>query len=162
MESKTLYDWIALGLPVVSSLLVIWYTAKVDRQKAADEAKMKKESEDSAKREAELNKTLEDLRAELKEVKTELATLRSQVDEMKSYDSNVRHDVLVLTKYHERNWRYVAALGDLVSELAGGMRDRHLDGNITDALAKYRSFEKELLNDLAQEHDNGLLTAVNP
>ena len=46
------------------------------------------------------------------------------------------------------NGQYVHELAQLVMVLSEGMRDQHLDGNITRAINDYRKFEADALNSL--------------
>ena len=158
MEGISLFEWLQLGISLIGPFFVVWYTIRLERKKSDEEERRKQAIEEAAKRENALNQTLADLRNELEEVRDEVANLRLTVGDMQTYDRQVRHDLMVLTKHHERNWDYMVALGELVSELASGMRDKHLDGNITAALAHFHSFEKKLLSDLASEHELVMLT----
>ena len=46
------------------------------------------------------------------------------------------------------NGQYTHELAQLVMVLAEGLRDQHLDGNITRAVEKYRKFEADALGSI--------------
>ena len=48
----------------------------------------------------------------------------------------------------DTNGQCTGELAQLVMVLAEGLRDQHLDGNITRAIDKYRKFESEKLKDI--------------
>ena len=51
-----------------------------------------------------------------------------------------------ITQLNELNMKRLRASEAVIIALAEGMRDQHLDGNITSAVAKYRSIEAESLD----------------
>ena len=166
------FEWAQLILSLVSPILLALLAAYISRRekdreneredrknsieiqtKAIEDAVTEKLNgvESGLKQEfRDVRHEIDGIKADLDGMKTDVANLHtsvdrisSEIDDMESYDNSVLKDLKVLSSYHEKSAKYINELGTVVMTLAEGMRDQHLDGNITSAVAAYRAFEHE-------------------
>lgn len=149
-NTSTAFVWVQLILGFIAPLAAIWLTARTERSRKDRE---KSEQDKEEKREKEIKELKEMIGAVDKKVDRvdgELKVLQGTVDWMKRYDEQVQDDIKTLSKYHERNGKYVNQLAHVLMTLAEGMRDQHLDGNITAAVNSYREFEHTQMTEMIQ------------
>lgn len=106
------------------------------------------------------NKKAEEDAAELKKLQEgkqniDIANAIQRLDQATSDMKQQSHDIkqlsnsfATLTALSELNGQYTHELAQLVMVLAEGLRDQHLDGNITRAVEKYRKFEADALGSI--------------
>ena len=106
------------------------------------------------------NKKAEEDAAELKKLQegkqnTDIANAIQRLDQATSDMKQQSHDIkqlsnnfATLTALSELNGQYTHELAQMVMVLAEGLRDQHLDGNITRAVEKYRKFEADALGSI--------------
>ena len=70
-------------------------------------------------------------------------------------NNELRRTIRHIMKMNRLNGQYTHELAQLVIVLAEGVRDQHLDGNITRAITKYRHFESTALGDYITGVDHG-------
>ena len=146
--SESLLGWFSAILGVVGPILLLLISAKIERRNKKEDQNREAERKDRQKETDDLKEMIKDLKGDVQKIDTEVTTLRSTVSQMQQYDNTVREDLQAVSQYHERTGKYVSELGNVVMTLAEGMRDEHLDGNITAAVASYRKFEREQLDAL--------------
>lgn len=166
------FEWTQLFLNLISPILLAILAAYLNkREKDRENARADRQQAAHAETEAVKNELIgklgsieNDLMNNIKEIKGDVVNIQSNISdmrhdvdgiqgdvdnigttikEMQRYDQDVHGDLKLLSTYHERTSKNVNQLGNLVITLAEGMRDQHLDGNITSAVAAYRSFEHE-------------------
>ena len=125
-------------LSLITSVLLMafgWYYAhqksKSDRLKKAEE-----EIEETEKK--ELTEKLNSAINRINEVS------EGAEDTKETLDSLTR-DLAQLEKLSKLNGQYTHELAQLVTTLSEGLRDNHLDGNITRAVERYREFESKAM-----------------
>ena len=91
------------------------------------------------------------LTADIKTIKDHLESVNETIQALQGYDRTVKEDLHNFSQSQQINAQYVHELAELVMTLAEGMRDQHLDGNITRAIASLRSFEHTTLTKLTQQ-----------
>ena len=145
---NALISWVQIILGFIAPLAAIWLTARTERSRK-DRLREEKESKEAREREInELKEMIGAVSSKVDRIDGELVQLKGTVDWMKSYDEEVQEDLRILSSYHERNGRYVNELAHLLMTLAEGMRDQHLDGNITAAVNSYREFEHKQMTEM--------------
>ena len=70
----------------------------------------------------------------------------SRIEELQKHNDEQDEAIATLSQATRMNGQYVHELAQLVMVLSEGMRDQHLDGNITKAINRYRKFESDTLN----------------
>ena len=123
-------------------------TAKNNKKLQDLEKKEKeREKEEQQRKFDELGKSIGEISSELKSISAELHSLSEQNE---AQDSSIRS----LNKMTRINGQYIHELAQLVTVLSEGMRDQHLDGNITKAINNYRKFETRALSHLLTGADD--------
>lgn len=124
----------------------ISYKAQVYNKKA----KEVKDAEEKEKKlhEKELKDTLKDISDGIGALSTKLNAIETKVGELAEHNEEQDQAIRQLFRSSKINGQYVHELAQLVMVLSEGMRDQHLDGNITKAINQYRQFESEALNRL--------------
>lgn len=118
--------------------------------------KFQKESKRIKELEYELDMVeKEKMEEQFKSIHTGIDTLQNDVKSIQGElnglkIANNEQDSLIksITALNKTNANCTNELAQLVMALAEGMRDEHLDGNITQAVIKYRNFETAILNSL--------------
>ena len=102
------------------------------------------------------------LDSRLDEVESDIEGLKDQfsealdkftttIDEIKDVIDEFKEDQDHITKASQLNGRYTHELAIMLMTLSEGIRDQHLDGNITQAIARYRKFEQDVLGDIVSK-----------
>ena len=151
-----LLQWASLILGFVSPIVLLVITAKTDRRAKKEE--FEREQAKSANQEERdwIKNQIQEIRNELKEQREhqdntnlrmteEISKLQKVIGDMQECDEDVKADLRVLSAYMKDNVQNVTELSRVVITLAEGMRDRHLDGNITAVVASYRAFQEKQL-----------------
>lgn len=102
-----------------------------------------------------LDSRLDKVESDIEELRDQfieaLDKFTSAVNEIKDAVDEIREDQDHLTKASQLNGRYTHELAVLLMTLSEGIRDQHLDGNITRAIARYRKFEQEMVGDIVSK-----------
>lgn len=93
----------------------------------------------------EVESNIENLQKQFNE---SIDTFTEAIKQIKDLIDEVKEDQIHLTKASQLNGRYTHELAILLMTLSEGIRDQHLDGNITRAIVRYRKFEQEVLGDI--------------
>ena len=102
------------------------------------------------------------LDSRLDEVESDIEGLKDQfsealdkftatIGEIKDVIDEFKEDQDHITKASQLNGRYTHELAIMLMTLSEGIRDQHLDGNITQAIARYRKFEQDVLGDIVSK-----------
>lgn len=144
-------EWAKTLLTFASPIAVLIISANIERrQRKETDAKEERQKAD-AKRDEETKKLIADLTADIKTIKDQLESVNETIQALQGYDKTVKEDLHNFSQSQQINAQYVHELAELVMTLAEGMRDQHLDGNITRAIASLRSFEHTTLTKLTQQ-----------
>lgn len=142
----TLLEILKIFGDLVGPILVIYVGAKMEFSRR-DAAKLKKlEQESTDKKEKELQEKFDSLMSKIDKISAKVDDLEGQIQTMKDVDQEYQESLDKLSKSHQISNEYVHQMAQLVMVLAEGMRDQHLDGNITKAIASYRDFEQQTLS----------------
>ena len=95
------------------------------------------------------------LDSRLDEVESDIEGLKDQfseaLDKFTATIGEIKDDQDHITKASQLNGRYTHELAIMLMTLSEGIRDQHLDGNITQAIARYRKFEQDVLGDIVSK-----------
>lgn len=139
---------------VVTPLLIaiVGIYAEFNRRKASKLKKLEEESK--ARKEADEEKKFDDINASIKEVADDLKEVKREMSILKEQNEIQDKSIRAVVSTNQINGRCTYELAQLVMTLSEGMRDQHLDGNITRAIDQYRRFESGTLG--------SFLTGKNP
>lgn len=139
---------------VVTPLLIaiVGIYAEFNRRKASKLKKLEEESK--ARKEADEEKKFDDINASIKEVADDLKEVKQEMSILKEQNEIQDKSIRAVVSTNQINGRCTYELAQLVMTLSEGMRDQHLDGNITRAIDQYRRFESGTLG--------SFLTGKNP
>lgn len=134
-------------LSFLSPILVVIVTVRMERTRKADARIKKLEEEKKNREEQELNNTIRSLQDSIDAVSKQLDDTESTLASMREYDRFVQSSIEELKTSHKISTEFTQELAQLVTVLAEGMRDQHLDGNITRAISSYREFQEKKLTE---------------
>lgn len=140
-------DLIQAFLSFLSPILVVIVTIRMERTRKADARIKKLEEEKKNREEQELNNTIRSLQDSINAVSKQLDETESTLASMREYDRAVQSSIEELKTSHKISTEFTQELAQLVTVLAEGMRDQHLDGNITRAISSYREFQEKKLTE---------------
>lgn len=124
-----------------------------ERERAKKESELETEQREKAaeaqKQQSEmLCGMITDLHDEVSQVRSDVDDMHATVRSMQDTDREIRQDISTLRMAQERSTAQSHELSKLVIVLGEGLRDQHLDGTLTEAVADYRAYEREQLHDL--------------
>ena len=134
-------------LSFLSPILVVIVTIRMERTRKADARIKKLEEEKKNREEQELNDTIRSLQNSIDAVSKQLDETENTLASMREYDRFVQSSIEELKTSHKISTEFTQELAQLVTVLAEGMRDQHLDGNITRAISSYREFQEKKLTE---------------
>lgn len=134
-------------LSFLSPILVVIVTIRMERTRKADARIKKLEEEKKNREEQELNNTIRSLQDSINAVSKQLDDTENTLASMREYDRFVQSSIEELKTSHKISTEFTQELAQLVTVLAEGMRDQHLDGNITRAISSYREFQEKKLTE---------------
>lgn len=140
-------DLIQAFLSFLSPILVVIVTIRMERTRKADARIKKLEEEKKNREEQELNNTIRSLQNSIDAVSKQLDETERTLASMREYDRIVQSSIEELKTSHKISTEFTQELAQLVTVLAEGMRDQHLDGNITRAISNYREFQEKKLTE---------------
>ena len=126
------------------------YEEKRERERAAEIelADMKRE-----KYEKEVFEHLKTIDTSVVELKSTVNSLSSGIKDLQIHDKEQDRIIRNIARTNRLNGQCTYELAQLVMVLSEGMRDQHLDGNITRAIDTYRKFESTTLKDALVNKD---------
>jgi len=143
-----LLDWVTAILGFLGPILVVIVSARMERNRKADARVKELENEKRAKEDKELKDAIQEIKDEVKKINSRVNDLDKVMTELQTFDQDTKDDLHNLARTHQLSSTYIHQLAQLVTVLAEGMRDQHLDGNVTQAINEYRNFEHTTLTKL--------------
>lgn len=144
-------EWVKAILTFASPIAVLFVSANIERRQRKEEDAKKEREESLSKRDEEMKKLINGLTEDIKVIRKQLTDVDTTIQSIQGYDETVKDDMRSMSQSQQINAQYVHELAELVMTLAEGMRDQHLDGNITQAIASLRDFEHDTLTKLTQQ-----------
>lgn len=83
----------------------------------------------------------------------EIESLRTKLDQYRDDTEELEDSIKHVAALNRLNGRYTHELAQLVVAIGEGVRDQHLDGNITRAITTYRKFESDAIGKLVTDDD---------
>ncbi len=118
------------------------YTSATRKRDKREEANKKTADDKEKERKEQIDnqtKKIDDLIGDISELKKDMAQYHQvDLDTIKKINALANAGEMTSTKLSE--------LASVVMVLAEGLRDQHLDGNITKAVEKYRKYESDTSN----------------
>ena len=134
--------------PSIASVVVVIITVRGERSKKLEEAEKKAAKLAQAEREKDIDQKLKDLSDKIDKIDGCVSGVETQVVALQKADEDTLADLRELTQHMRINGNYIHELSKIVTVLAEGMRDQHLDGNVTAAVTAFRTFERDTLSQL--------------
>lgn len=135
-------------------IIVAWFTVRMNRI-AKDNAEIKRLEAEKAEREKkDLTDRIDEIVEQLEAIDAKAKDTAAKVDELTSVDQRFDDKIDSIIKQQRLIGTHTHKLAQLVITVATGMRDQHLDGNITHAVDAYHAFEQEMLAGLITDHEN--------
>lgn len=125
---------ISISMPLL--ILVLGWVYVQHQNNTDDHKKLKDKIKSMA--DNDVHEQLDSLEKMVEKTTNQIEALSDKVDALT--DSQRR-----ISSVNRLNGRYTHELAQLVMTLSEGIRDQHLDGNITKAIARYRKFEEHTL-----------------
>lgn len=125
-------------LSILTSIALMglgWYYA---HQKSKSDELKKLEKKNEEKKNKELTEKLNNAIDRINEVSENAETTKDTLD-------SLARDLAEVENLSKLNGQYTHELAQLVTTLSEGLRDNHLDGNITRAVERYRAFESKAM-----------------
>lgn len=117
--------------------------------KRNEEARAAQEKLNKINAESKLNEAIDEMKKVSNNVKAlsdTITTLSLDVKQLQASDLEQNRIIRNIANTNRINGQCTSELAQLVMTLAEGMRDQHLDGNITKAIDTYRKFESKTLS----------------
>ena len=139
-------------LPIVLMLLGWLYGKYTKINAAKDEMIRNLQDQVDHMEDSNLDDRLDKVESSIEELKTRQAdntdSISQSVNGLIEAISELKEDQDHISRASQLNGRYTHELALLMMTLSEGIRDQHLDGNITRAITRYRKFEQDVLGDV--------------
>lgn len=145
---ETLLSLLGVTLAPICSIIVVLITVRGERNKKVEELKREEEKKAQEERDKKLEERLKALDDKLDKVDERLDGLEKSIKDLQKADEDTLRDLRELSQQQHVYGEYIHELSKLVTVLAEGMRDQHLDGNVTNAVSAFRRFERDTLSQL--------------
>lgn len=139
------FEFLVTLLQIASPFLVLaitWRNSELGKRKS-EQKTMEKELEEAKRK--ELYDALHEATETMKRSQEDINKLALKIKEIDDRDTELKMTLDNIGKMNRVNGRYTHQLAILVTTLAEGLRDQHLDGNITEAVKQYHEFEAKML-----------------
>lgn len=139
------FDFLVKLLQLLSPFAVLaitWRNTELGKRKS-EQKQMEKELEEAKRK--ELYDALHEATETMQRSQQDIEKLTLKIKEIDDRDAELKSTLDSIGKMNKVNGRYTHQLAILVTTLAEGLRDQHLDGNITEAVARYHEFEAKML-----------------
>lgn len=141
-------QWITLigviGASVTPIMVaVIGIRMEFSRKKAREYDEMKEQQK--ADQAQSISSSFDTLTKSVSELESAVSEIRTTLDDQE-------RNISLIARSSQINGQYTHNLAQMVMVLAEGVRDQHLDGNITRAIETFHNFESEMLNKILTKY----------
>ncbi len=136
--------------PVVLAILA-W---RINRSDKKDERKYNEKLKREEQEEAEKKAKEEEYIKSLELAKNAINDSVRRFEEQTKLLDKLSNKVSEISKSNKLNGQYIMKLSNLVIVLAEGLKDNHLDGNITEATSEFRKFESSMVETIIMGDDD--------
>ena len=157
MDTNTLLAIGSIITPIVVAVIGVRGEINVRNNRKIQELEQAAKQKEKEERTKQMN----DLKAQLEGLSSQIKSISSDISEIKTHNLDQDMAIEELSQSTRMNGQYIHELARLVTVLSEGMRDQHLDGNITKAINEYRSFESNALGEYlsGKKKRSGMLRA---
>ena len=117
-----------------------------DANKKLEEEKKAAEKKEQEEKEEKREQLIKDQNDKIDALAQDIASMKVMIEEAHKADLQTDKKINRLAISGDMTSTKVSELATVVMALAEGLRDQHLDGNITRAVEKYRKYESDTLN----------------
>ena len=151
MSAEILLQWLNPIIGLGASIVLLLVTNRINRRNKKEDDARAEAQEVHKKEMKEIMDLIKSLKDDVDAVRVETDGIKDELEAMRKFDLSVKSSLKHVSSKHETFGKYISQIGNVVMTLAEGMRDEHLDGNITAAIQSFRKFEREQLNDYIQQ-----------
>lgn len=144
-------EWVKTILTFLSPLAVVIVSANIERRQRKEKEKKDEQAKADAEHDKEMKDAIKALSDKVDDLSTKVDGFESSIQGLQACDRSVKEALRNLSQSLQITAEYDHKQAALVMTLAEGMRDQHLDGNITRAIAALRSYEHDTLTKLTQQ-----------
>ena len=144
----TILKWISVCLPTISTVLVAIITVRSENNKKVEELRKQQDQKEREERQKKLDDKFEELSGKIDALAGRIEGVEKSVESLQRTDKATKDSILEMSRQQHVNSEYVYELSKLITVIAEGIRDQHLDGNITNAVTAFRKFERDTLSQL--------------
>ena len=149
------FDVFVMLMQLISPFALLWLTINSNRKDKQRDIERKKEQDAADVKDKQFKEAIEQSKSAVEKAMTEINNLSASIHDNEELNNELRRTIRHIMKMNRLNGQYTHELAQLVIVLAEGVRDQHLDGNITRAITKYRHFESTALGDYITGVDHG-------
>ena len=122
-----------------------------DANKKLEEEKKAAEKKEQEEKEEKHEQLIKDQNDKIDALAHDIASMKVMIEDAHKADLQTDKKINRLAISGDMTSTKVSELATVVMTLAEGLRDQHLDGNITRAVEKYRKYESDTLNKMVHE-----------
>lgn len=122
-----------------------------DANKKLEEEKKAAEKKEQEEKEEKHEQLIKDQNDKIDALAQDIASMKVMIEEAHKADLQTDKKINRLAISGDMTSTKVSELATVVMILAEGLRDQHLDGNITRAVEKYRKYESDTLNKVVHD-----------
>lgn len=122
-----------------------------DANKKLEEEKKAAEKKEQEEKEEKHEQLIKDQNDKIDALAQDIASMKVMIEEAHKADLQTDKKINRLAISGDMTSTKVSELATVVMTLAEGLRDQHLDGNITRAVEKYRKYESDTLNKVVHD-----------
>lgn len=142
---NTFISLLGVTLTPICSVVVVILTLRSERNKKLEKAQQDAEQKARDERDKKIDDRLKALGDKLGKVDDRIEGVESSITSLQETDRKTHEGLVEISQQQCTFGDYIHELSVLVTVIAEGMRDQHLDGNVTNAVSAFRRFERDKL-----------------
>lgn len=145
MGEYSIVDFLALLIQLATPFLVLYITIKNTKREKDADAKKAEDQKAAEQKDKEFKEAITNAQNAVEEASKRVESLSKSIAENEDLNNELKRTIKHVAQLNQLNGQYTHELAQLVIVMAEGIRDQHLDGNITRAISKYREFESKAI-----------------
>lgn len=141
------FDVFMMLMQLISPFAILYLTIRSNRKDKQNDIDRKKAQDAADQKDKEFKESIQESKDAVSKAMSEIEKLSGSIHDYEELNEELRRTIKHIMQMNRLNGQYTHELAQLVIVLAEGVRDQHLDGNITRAITKYRQFESTALGD---------------
>lgn len=122
-----------------------------DANKKLEEEKKAQEKKLQDQKDSDREKLIKEQNDKIDALAKDISSMKTMIEDAHKVDIQTDKKINQLAISGDMTSTKVSELATVVMVLAEGLRDQHLDGNITRAVEKYRKYESDTLNKMVHD-----------